>query len=333
MQEALMLRKWDLIICDFSLPRFNAPKALELLNKSGYDIPFIIVSGTIGEESAVNALKAGAHDFIIKGNFARLIPAIQRELKEAEIRRERRERERELEAIASVSSTLRTAKTLGEMLSHLLDQALALVEAKSGSIWLFDPINDLIEQFSNVMLAATVALGVQKILLSVGAYWVLPPLVAAVAALWIVFSVFGRTSPRWVMQLFVLLLMVRFAVPVAMLGTQALSDTFLKPEYERSQLAIEQMKGKSEAAGQTGAAAEEGFWDKLKGVVSDAGGMRERVAELRDAAGELAERVTMLIVVFLLETMAFPLAILWLFFVTAKTVLRPAAPGAPLRAS
>ena len=115
MRAALARQAWDLIICDFSLPRFNAPNALELLKKSGHDLPFIIVSGTIGEESAVNALKAGAHDFIIKGNFARLIPAIQRELKEAEVRRERRERERELEAIASVSSKLRTAKTLEEM--------------------------------------------------------------------------------------------------------------------------------------------------------------------------------------------------------------------------
>src|SRR5512133_2742824 len=98
MRQALARQRWDLIICDFSLPHFSAPNALELLKKSKYDLPFIIVSGTIGEESAVNALKAGAHDFIIKGNFARLIPAIQRELKDAEVRRERRERERELEA-------------------------------------------------------------------------------------------------------------------------------------------------------------------------------------------------------------------------------------------
>ncbi|HET9912062.1 MAG TPA: HD domain-containing phosphohydrolase, partial [Anaerolineales bacterium] len=145
MQAALTRQAWDLIICDFSLPRFSAPRALEVLKQSGYDIPFIIVSGTIGEESAVNALKAGAHDFIIKGNFARLIPAIQRELKEADVRRERRERERELEAIASVSLMLRAAKTLDEMLSRLLDQALKLVEAETGSIWLHDPANNTVE--------------------------------------------------------------------------------------------------------------------------------------------------------------------------------------------
>jgi len=145
MRAALARRPWDLIICDFSLPRFNAPNALELLKKSGHDLPFIIVSGTIGEESAVNALKAGAHDFIIKGNFARLIPAIQRELKEAEVRRERRDRERELEAIVSVSSKLRNAKTLEEMFSHLLEQTLMLIEAEAGSIWLYDSTSEMIE--------------------------------------------------------------------------------------------------------------------------------------------------------------------------------------------
>jgi len=145
MRAALARQAWDLIICDFSLPHFSAPKALELLKKSGLDLPFIIVSGTIGEESAVNALKAGAHDFIIKGNFARLIPAIQRELKDAEVRHERKVREKELEAIASVSSKLRAAKTLDEMLSHLLDQALELVQAETGSIWLYDSASEVIE--------------------------------------------------------------------------------------------------------------------------------------------------------------------------------------------
>ena len=145
MRSALTRQPWDLIICDFSLPSFSAPHALELLKKSGIDLPFIIVSGTIGEESAVNALKAGAHDFIIKGNFARLIPAIERELKEAEVRRERRERERELEAIALVSAKLRTARTFDEMLSRLLDQTLALVEAEAGSIWLYDPVDETID--------------------------------------------------------------------------------------------------------------------------------------------------------------------------------------------
>jgi putative nucleotidyltransferase with HDIG domain len=145
MQSALTRQTWDVIICDFSLPRFSAPRALDVLKQSGIDLPFIIASGTIGEESAVNALKAGAHDFIIKGNFARLIPAIEREMQDAVIRREGRERERELEAIALISSRLRGAKTFDEMLSRLLDQTLALTEAPAGSIWLYDPMNEVVE--------------------------------------------------------------------------------------------------------------------------------------------------------------------------------------------
>lgn len=144
MRAAIQRQPWDLILCDFSLPSFSAPKALEVLKASGLDLPFIIVSGTIGEESAVSALKAGAHDFIVKGSFARLIPAIQRELKEAEIRREQRERERELEAIASVSAALRTSKTLDEMLTRLLKHTLTLVQGEAGSIWLYEPVTDMV---------------------------------------------------------------------------------------------------------------------------------------------------------------------------------------------
>ena len=91
LQGALDFEKWDLIVCDFSLPSFNAIRALEMLKASGKDLPFIIVSGSISEEMAVTALRAGAHDFMVKGNMARLVPAIQRELKDAESRRQKRE--------------------------------------------------------------------------------------------------------------------------------------------------------------------------------------------------------------------------------------------------
>lgn len=111
-----------------------------------------------------------------------------------------------------------------------------------------------------------------------------------------------------------------------MLGTQALTDTFLESEYRESQLALEDMRGKSDAAAPSvqEPAQEPSFWEKLKGAVTELGGMRERVAQLKEAAGQLAERVTMLIVVFLLETMVFPLVIIGLFFVAANAVLRPA---------
>ena len=88
MIEVLEKQTWDILISDYSMPHFSAPEALKLLHKSGLDLPFIILSGKIGEDTAVAAMKAGAHDYIMKDNMARLIPAIERELQEVKMRRE-----------------------------------------------------------------------------------------------------------------------------------------------------------------------------------------------------------------------------------------------------
>ncbi len=97
MRAALARQPWDLVIADYSMPHFSAPAALALLKESGFDLPFIIVSGTIGEERAVAAMKTGAHDYLIKGHLARLVPVIERELREARIRWERRQAEAALQ--------------------------------------------------------------------------------------------------------------------------------------------------------------------------------------------------------------------------------------------
>lgn len=87
--NALGVGSWNLVISDYNLPDFNALDALRIVHQSGQDLPFIIVSGGIGEATAVDAMKAGAHDYIMKGNQARLGPAVRRELREAEERRAR----------------------------------------------------------------------------------------------------------------------------------------------------------------------------------------------------------------------------------------------------
>ena len=91
MKSALQQEVWDLIISDYSLPNFTGLSAINLINQLNIDIPFIIVSGAIGEDIAVEAMKAGAHDYIMKDNLARLSPAIERELREAKIRNERKQ--------------------------------------------------------------------------------------------------------------------------------------------------------------------------------------------------------------------------------------------------
>jgi signal transduction histidine kinase len=96
LQTSLQTKSWDVILSDFKMPTFNGLEALEILKDSGLDIPFIIVSGTIGEEVAVAAMKGGASDYILKGNLQRLGPAIERELQEAHNRAERQKAEEAL---------------------------------------------------------------------------------------------------------------------------------------------------------------------------------------------------------------------------------------------
>src|SRR5579863_4095332 len=89
MVTALQSKDWDLVIADYSLPRFNGLAALKILRESGLDVPFILVSGTVGEEVAVEAMKQGADDYVLKSNLARLPLAVERTLRDLQVRAER----------------------------------------------------------------------------------------------------------------------------------------------------------------------------------------------------------------------------------------------------
>jgi PAS domain S-box-containing protein len=93
MRAALEARPWDVVLSDFSMPRFSGLDALKLLQDRGFDLPFILLSGTVGEDVAVQAMRAGAHYYFLKGNLSRLPLAIERELRDAETRREARRAE------------------------------------------------------------------------------------------------------------------------------------------------------------------------------------------------------------------------------------------------
>jgi len=100
MEAALDGGSWDLVVSDHGMPAFSSSEALGLLRRKGFvDLPFIIVSGQIGEDAAVAAMKAGAHDYLMKDNLARLNSAIERELREADVRRERRQAEEKYRSI------------------------------------------------------------------------------------------------------------------------------------------------------------------------------------------------------------------------------------------
>jgi DNA-binding NtrC family response regulator len=105
LSAALDRQSWDIVLSDYSMPQFSASAALSLVRGRGFDVPFIIVSGTISEETAVEAMRAGANDFMSKNAMARLVPAIDRELREASARAERKKMREQLliaERMASV---------------------------------------------------------------------------------------------------------------------------------------------------------------------------------------------------------------------------------------
>ena len=97
MESALEQQTWDIVLADYSMPAFSGLEALKLLQKHKLDLPFIVVSGTIGEDVAVAAMKAGAHDYLVKSNLARLVPAVEREVREATERRKRHSAEQALQ--------------------------------------------------------------------------------------------------------------------------------------------------------------------------------------------------------------------------------------------
>jgi PAS domain S-box-containing protein len=112
MRSALDRQSWDIVISDYSIPGFGGSAALELLKEKNVDLPFIIFSGVSGEHAAVEAMKAGAHDYIMKDDLTRLVPAITRELREANIRWERKQVEDKLQLMLKAIQTTQTGITI-----------------------------------------------------------------------------------------------------------------------------------------------------------------------------------------------------------------------------
>jgi signal transduction histidine kinase len=119
LRAALDVSEWDVVLSDYSMPGFDAVAALRVIKESGRDVPFIVVSGSIGEETAIEILKKGAADFIIKTNLARLGPAVERELEDARTRRER------AEAFRALQEAVKARDDFLSIASHELKTPLA----------------------------------------------------------------------------------------------------------------------------------------------------------------------------------------------------------------
>jgi signal transduction histidine kinase len=106
LQKHMTEESWDLIICDYRMPTLSGIEALRVAKSIDEDVPFILVSGTVGEAAAVDAMRAGAHDYVLKDNLARLAAAVERELRDAQVRRDKRKVERAQRFLAAASATL-----------------------------------------------------------------------------------------------------------------------------------------------------------------------------------------------------------------------------------
>jgi diguanylate cyclase (GGDEF)-like protein len=105
LSKALSEKNWDIVLAEYKMPNFNATDALRLFKRAGLDCPFVIVSGAMSDETGAAAMKAGAHDYVMKQNLTRLIPAIDRELQQAEVRRQGKGANERLQHLASHDST------------------------------------------------------------------------------------------------------------------------------------------------------------------------------------------------------------------------------------
>lgn len=179
-----------------------------------------------------------------------------------------------------------------------------------------DPISDLVGKFADLMLAATVIFGAMKVLLLIGGNYWSSLAVTGATILWIWFFWRGRPSPLWLSRLAVILMLIRFAVPVVMVGSDAIYQQFMADDYTASQSALSLSAGNIESSPTPQAASnnEIGMWEKMKGWVATNIDVHARLQSMAQGATKMVEHIIKLIVVFLLQTLVIPLVFFWVLY-------------------
>ena len=196
-----------------------------------------------------------------------------------------------------------------------------------------DPLNDVVEQFSTLMLAASVAFGVQKILISIGSYWLISLALTATALGWTWLYFRHRQAPAWLSRTLVVLLMLRFAVPVVTIGTDLPSQKFLSAEYEASQLMIDTSSGQAAKAGPVVPPAPEsqGIVDTIKSWLAQPGELKQRFDNLKGAVEREIEHILKIIVIFMLQTTVIPFLLMWALYSVTRSAIELPRPLPKLR--
>jgi len=212
-----------------------------------------------------------------------------------------------------------SARTLNAVISVAQGTEIAVQPAGVGLTFtpgqVLDPLNDLVEQFSNLMLIASVSFGVQKVLMSIGAYWMVPLLLTLTTAVWAIFYLRQRPIP-WLTRLLMILLLVRFAIPAVTIGSDMLFEKFMANDFQSSQQVVTNASGNLDklAAPVPMPKQEQGVLGKLKSWWSENADVNLRYEQLKQAAEQAIEHIIRLMVIFLLQTLLLPLMLLWLLY-------------------
>jgi len=217
-----------------------------------------------------------------------------------------------------------TARALNSIISMLQGTELAAQPFGMGIVLslgqVLRPVNDMVEQFAHLMLVASIAFGIEKILINIGAHWTMSLALTVASITWGYLFLRHSSSPAWVTRVLVVLLMIRFAMPAVILGSDVLFDQFMAKDYAAGQAVID---GTTEKLTALKAAAVQGLedqstWDKVKAWISQAADIKTRLAPLKEAAEQATERMIKLIVIFVLQTLLLPIFLLWVLWGVAK---------------
>jgi hypothetical protein len=238
------------------------------------------------------------------------------------------------DALKNALVTFAVARTLNGVISAAQGTEVALEPGGVGVVLsvgqILDPINDLIERFSAVMLIAASSLGLQMLLLNITSWWGVSGFLVAAAGAFLVVIWAPRSAAASyagpALRLLLILLFVRFAVPVLIVGTTLISDAFLAPKQAEATAILrdttQDIERISDEA-QTVPPDDQSFMDRLGEMIDESlQSMRvgERMRELKESASNAAEHIVDLIAIFVLQTILLPLLFLWLFMAGLKGI-------------